>query len=109
MEEDADAAEAPFVLGVEVAELLFVEVLRVLVEIGQAAVDHVLDELLPVVVRQLADIVLVDLGEHLDNLPDQPVVPVRRGRAVADRQPQPDERRDRQQPQQVSQRHINLA
>ena len=104
-EHDADAAEAAFAVGLEVLELLLVEVFGVRVELPQPAVDHVFDELLAVVVREFAVVVGIDLGEHVDDLANEDVVLVWGRRAVADGEPNEHEGGNDQKPGEVAKGH----
>ena len=105
-QKDADTAETPLAVGLELLELVGVEVLGVRVEFVQPAVDHALDEILPLLIGQLAVEVRVHLGHHVHDLADALVVPVRRRGAVADRQPQSDQRGHHQEPDQVPKWHV---
>ena len=68
------AAELALGLVVELLVLVRVDVLRVRVEPVEPAVDHVLDELLLLLVVEWPDEVLVDLGEHVHDGADELVV-----------------------------------
>ena len=78
------------------------------VEVVQPGVDHGVDHLLPVLVVELADVVLVHQREHLDDLLDELVVLVRRRGGAAEGQAEEDDGRDGQQPGQVPKGHATL-
>jgi len=109
MEDNSNAAKTSFVFSHKIMEFLFVEILRMFIELREPAVDHVLNEFLPLFIRQFADVIRIHFGKDFYDLPNKPVVLVRCGSAIPNSQPQPNDSRNDQQPDQISLRHCYLS